>query len=160
MTQSDDDETGIYKPKHALSNLVQTQPLSPSTQHLTDSDSDNDSFETEIRRLDIGKPTTNATVQKLVQPSIGSGYKVIGPEEISSPASEGSSWTSPVEPATNKTIYRLVQEQPLVSTKLSESTWDDSRPLSPEAKPTVSHSKDFDDFSGSASTKKTNGTDR
>lgn len=156
LTQSDEDETGIFKPKPALSNLIQTQPLSPSTQNLTDSDSDNDSFETEIRRLDIDKTAGTAAVHKLVQPVIGTGYRVIGPEEISSPVSEGSSWTSPVEATTNNTLRKLVQEQPLVSRKISESTWDDSRPLSAEAKSAASQLKDADD----ASTRKMNDTNQ
>ena len=160
LTQSDEDETGIYKPKLGLSNLIQTQPLSPSTQNLTDSDSDNDSFETEIRRLDIDKTAGTGVVHKLVQPVIGTGYKVIGPEEMSSPVSEGSSWTSPVEAATNNTLRKLVHEQPLVSQKVSESTWDDSRPLSSEAKSAASQLKDSEDASSSASTKKMNDTNQ
>jgi hypothetical protein len=130
--QSDDEDTDKIKPKKALSTLMQTQPFSPPTQHLSASESDNDSFETEIRKLDAPKPSP---IQTLVNKQIGSGYHVIGPSEAQSPLSEDSSWTSslPVnkQSTASKGITTLVQQQPLHS---NESTWDDSRPLSADLK--------------------------
>ena len=53
--------TGVYKPKPVPVTLQKSS---------TDSESDNDSFRTEIRRLDTEKPMAT-----------GSGYKVIGPTD-------------------------------------------------------------------------------
>lgn len=120
---SDDDETGKYKPTTSVVNLHSTQAFAPPAESSSDDDDDEDSFETEIRRIDTDKPLTNAT---------GPGYKVIGPSDVLSQVSEASTWTtSPVRAtSTNKVLQTLVNQNPLLSKKSSESTWDDSRPLS------------------------------
>lgn len=132
-TSVSDDDTSISKPKQSTSNLQKTQPFTPSTHNLTSSESDVDSVETEIRRLDTKKPTNQTTIESLVNKQIGNGYKVIGLAQVNSPISEDSSWTtSPVpfnEPLETKGIQSLVQKP-----KSDESTWDDSRPLSVDLK--------------------------
>ncbi|CAF1517476.1 unnamed protein product [Adineta ricciae] len=127
--QSDDEES-VPKPKSAISALQKTLPFSPTASYGAHSDSEEDSVETEIRKLDLQKASANgSTVQALVNKSIGNGYKVIGVSEVHSALSDDSSWTpSPApltkEPAT-KGVASLVQ-------KVDDSTWDDSRPLSVE----------------------------
>ncbi|CAF1186000.1 unnamed protein product [Adineta ricciae] len=127
--QSDDEES-VSKPKSAISALQKTLPFSPTTNYRAHSDSEEDSVETEIRKLDLQKPSANgSTVQTLVNKSIGNGYKVIGPSEVHSALSDDSSWTPSPAPITKepttKGVASLVQ-------KIDDSTWDDSRPLSVE----------------------------
>lgn len=127
--QSDDEET-VPKPKSAISTLQKTLPFSPTTNYKAHSDSEEDSVETEIRKLDLQKVSASgSTVQKLVNKSIGNGYKVIGVSEAHSALSDDSSWTPSPAPntkePTTKGIASLVQ-------KVDDSTWDDSRPLSVE----------------------------
>jgi len=133
-TSASDDNTNVPKRKHVSSNLQKTQPFLPSTNNLTSSDSDNNSVETEIRRLDLQKPSNEKGLENLVNKQIGNSYKVIGLSKVQSPLSEDSSWTtSPVPPfnkeSTTKGIQNLVQQP-----KSDESTWDDSRPLSADLK--------------------------
>lgn len=141
-TSVSDDQTSISKPKKPTSNLQKTQPFSPSTQNLTSSsDTDDNSVETEIRKLDIKKPTNETTVDNLVNKQISNGYKVIGLTNVHSPLSDDSSWTtSPVpfnEELPSKGVHNLVQKP-----KTDESTWDDSRPLSADLK-TSKYSNDL-----------------
>lgn len=116
VTQSDDEDITISKPKAPEVNLQSTQPFPAA-----ESDSDNESFETEIRRMDDEKHSTGAT-----------GYKVIGPhDQVSQKSEPSSSWTSPVKAtSTSKVIQTLVTEAPLFIPRDDESPWDDSRPMS------------------------------
>ena len=88
-------------------------------------------------------------IQNLVNPQIGNSYQVIPPTPIAtvqSPVSEDSSWTTSSvtgnQQPTAKEISSLVQQQPLLTKKPSEPTWDDdSRPLSADLKRTSFNSK-------------------
>jgi hypothetical protein len=126
-TSASDDDLSASKQKPISSNLQKTKPLSPSTNNLTSSDSDDNSVETKIRKLDIQKPSNEIIVENLVNKQITNNYKVIGL------SSEDSSWTtSPVpidKELPTKGIHSLVQQK-----KTDESTWDDSRPLSADLK--------------------------
>jgi len=127
-TSASDDDLSAFKQKPISSNLQKTKPLSPSTNNLTSSDSDDNSVETKIRKLDIQKPSNEIIVENLVNKQITNNYKVIGL------SSEDSSWTttSPVpidKELPTKGIHNLVQQK-----KTDESTWDDSRPLSVDLK--------------------------
>jgi hypothetical protein len=148
-----DEDFDARKPKSALSTLQKTLPFAPSTNYGIDRDSDDDSPETEIRKLDTHKPVVGSTVQALVNKQVGNGYKVVGVNEVQSPVSDESSWTTsaPVhkEPI-NRGVQNLIQKpdesswttsallhkeptnrgvQNLIQ-KPDDSTWDDSRPLS------------------------------
>ena len=127
-TSPSEDDISISKPKPGPSILQKTQSFTPSN-YLPESDSDMNSFETEIRRLDVKKPST---VENPVNKNIGSGYKVIGISEVQSPLSEDSSWTTSVpinKQPTSKGVANLIQKP-----KTDASTWDDSRPLSADLK--------------------------
>jgi hypothetical protein len=132
-TSPSDDDTNVSKPKSVLSNLQKTLTFAPATNYRTSSISDDDSIETEIRKLDVQKPTAGSAIEKLVNKQIGTGYKVIGLSDVQSPVNEDSSWTtSPVpdnKESNTKGIHHLVQKQ-----NIDESTWDDSRPLSSDLK--------------------------
>lgn len=132
-TSPSDDDTNVSKPKSVLSNLQKTLTFAPATNYRTSSISDDDSIETEIRKLDVQKPTAGSAIEKLVNKQIGTGYKVIGLSDVQSPVNEDSSWTtSPVpdnKESNTKGIHHLVQKQ-----NIDESTWDDSRPLSADLK--------------------------
>lgn len=140
-TSVSDDDTTISKPIPTTSNLQKTKVLSPSTANLTSSDTDDNSVDTKIRKVDIKKPANGTTtVQNLVNKPTGNGYKVIGLSEAQSPADDDSTWTTtPVpfnEQVPNKGIQNLVHKP-----KTDDSTWDDSRPASTDKK----QQKDSDD---------------
>jgi hypothetical protein len=130
-----------------------------STTHekFHDSNSDEDSIEAAVQNFNTQKASSG--IQNLVNQQIGSSYKI--PQQTSiqntqSLISEDSSWTNSSaamhKESTTKGIHSLVQQQPLISKKPSETTWDDSRPLSADLKrssirPThqmSSHSDDSD----------------
>ena len=123
---SDDDLTISNSKKPSTTIPTKAQPSSASVIHLTSSDSDDaDSVETEIRKLDIQKPS-NGT----------SANKVIGISKVQSPISDESSWTtSPVpfhEQLPPQGVQNLVHR-----IKSDESTWDDdSRPLATDVSKT------------------------
>jgi hypothetical protein len=115
----DDDDTNISKSKHPSTKLHKTQPFSASVINLSSSDTDDNSVDTKIRKVDIQKPTNDTGVNK-----------AIGLSKAQSPTSDESSWTtSPVpfnEELPTKGIQNLVKK-----IKSDDSTWDDdSRPLS------------------------------
>jgi hypothetical protein len=126
-TSPSEDDVSVLKPK-VPSILQKTQPFVPSTNYLTESDSENDSVETEIRRLDTKKPTA---VANTVNKNTGTGYKVVGLSKVQSPLSDDSSWTTTPVPFNKETTKKV--EKP----KTDESTWDDSRPLSADIKKSV-----------------------
>jgi hypothetical protein len=128
-TSLSDDDATISKPKRVPSNLQRAQPFSPSTNDLTSSDTDNNSVETEIRKLDIQKPS----IENLVNKQISNGYKVIGLPEAQSPLSDDSSWTTSLVPFNKESTTKGTQNL-VLKPKIDESTWDDSRPLSADLK--------------------------
>ncbi|CAF1411512.1 unnamed protein product [Adineta steineri] len=123
ISQSDDDDdNSVPKVKSALSTLQKTLPFSPSINRSSHINSDDDdSIETEMRKFDSKKPTTNATTQNLVNKQIGNGYKVIGLSEVHSPVSEDSSWTASPAPI-NKETTTAKGVQNLVH-HIDESSW-------------------------------------
>jgi hypothetical protein len=157
-TQSDDDNTGVYRTKTATTNFSKIQPSSslngttmftttPLNQNLDDSKSDEDSIEIAVQKLNTQKAASG--IQNLVNKQIGNGYKLPQQTPIlnaQSPMNEDSSWTTSSatlnKESTTKGIHSLVQQQPLLSKKPSEPTWDDSRPLSADLKRTSILSKD------------------
>ncbi len=87
--------------------------------NLTSSDSDDNSVETKIRKVDAQKPSIETNTNKPIELS-----------KVQSPRSDDSSWTtSPIpfnEQLPPKGVQNLVQK-----VKSDDSTWDDdSRPLS------------------------------
>ncbi|CAF1562232.1 unnamed protein product [Rotaria sp. Silwood1] len=130
---SEDDNINTSKPQHTSNILQKTLPFSPSKDDLTDSNSDNNSVNTEIRNFDINK----TVIQNLVNTKIGNGYRVIGPTKTQSPISDDSSWTTTSvkmnkESTINtKGITNLVQQ-----IKKDESTWDNSHSLTTNLKQT------------------------
>ena len=134
-TSPSDDDATILKPKPMTHVLQKTLPFSTSRNELTDSESDNSSVETEIRKDEL-KSSNESTVQKLINEQIGNRYKVIRPSEIPSPINEESSWTSSsvkkYQPSTTKTIENLV-----LRPQVDDSTWSDSRSLKNDIKHSI-----------------------
>jgi hypothetical protein len=150
-TQSDDEDTGIYRTKQASTNFHQAHSslngttmftTTPINQHLNDSKSDDDdSIEAAIQNLNTQK--VNSGIQSLVNKQIGEGYKVT--PSAQSPRSEESSWTTSSVTANKESVTKgvssLIHQQPLLSKKSSVSTWDDSRPLSADLQRTITKPK-------------------
>lgn len=107
-TSTSDDDFSEDKPNKTVTNLVTTQPFAPPADISSSSDSENNSVSTEIRKIDTSnkKPTTNT-------------YQVIGINEVQSPRSEDSSWTTSPVP--------FAQPLPPTTTKDDDSTWNDSK---------------------------------
>lgn len=124
---SDDDDATISKSKEVPKTLQKPLAISTSIIGVSSSDTDDDdSFDTEIRRLDLDKPSSSKGIENLVNKAIGGGYKVVGVSEVQSPVSEDSSWSTSLvpfnQPAPAKPVETVVQAD--------DSTWDDdSRPL-------------------------------
>ena len=161
-TQSDDEDTGVFKPKLMANSNQQGQPFanlngtsmfvpaSPGTHRGADrSDDEDDSIEMAIRKSST-QPASNGVHNAAAQ-STGFDYKVaqstIAPA-LHSPIGDESSWsTSSVTANTQsptKGISALISQQPLVEKKSNASTWDDSRPLSEDLKQNASSSDESD----------------
>ena len=165
-TSQSDDDTGVYniKPPQTQqlpslngTTMFTTMPTPIITNHrnFDDSKSDDDSIEAALKQ-NLNKPNPSNGTQNLVNKQIGNGYKFSQPPSIpnpQSPLSDESSWTQSSSVTINKGIQALVQQQPLLTKKSSEHTWDDSRPLSADLKRTSiisnsqqsTHSDDTDD---------------
>ena len=124
---SDDDDATISKSKEVPKTLQKPLAISTSIIGVSSSDTDDDnSVDTEIRRLDLDKPSPSKGIENLVNKSMGSGYKVVGVAEIQSPVSEDSSWSTSLVPFNQPVPAKPVE--PVI--QADDSTWDDdSRPL-------------------------------
>jgi len=164
-TQSDEDETGLFRTRTPPDDFAKPQNLSslngtamftttptPTNEKFHPSDSDEDSIEMAVQKLNSQKASSG--IQNLINQQIGNSYKVSQPTSFpnaQSPLSEESSWTTSSaglnKQSTTKGISSLVQQQPLLSKKSTEPTWDDSRPLSADLKRTsiISSSSDGSD---------------
>jgi hypothetical protein len=141
-TQSDDDDTGIYRIKPPLTNYPNQDKApalngtamfttTPTKYSVNDSKSeDEDSIEAAVQKFNTQK--ASGGVQNLVNQQIGKNFII--PQQSSipdlqSPRSEASSWSTSSVTA-NKGINSLVQQQPILAKKTNDTSWDDSRPLS------------------------------
>ncbi|CAF4582573.1 unnamed protein product [Rotaria sp. Silwood1] len=144
-SQSDDDGHHIkssYRPIIAstsppkLSTLNNTKgfAITHSNEKINSSDTEDDSIEAAVRAHNTQKPSFG--IQNLVNQQIANNLKTSQLTPISnvqSPISEDYLYTaSSIGAKKDSTtgINALFQNNPLLSKKTSESTWDDSRPLS------------------------------
>ncbi len=156
-TQSDDDDTGVYRTNVPPPTFPKPQPLNgtamftttPTKDDSDDSKSDEDSIEAAVQKLNTQKAA--AGIENLVNKQIGNTYKL--PQQISipnvqSPLSEDSSWTASSstlnKESTTKVVHPLVLQPPLLSKKSTEPSWDDSRPLSADLKRSTNISNNQD----------------
>ncbi|CAF1082984.1 unnamed protein product [Adineta ricciae] len=157
VTQSDDDDTGVYRPKSASASLPKQQPflsLSGTSMFITaqkeendeDSRSDEDSIEAAIRKQTAQNPSNG--IQNLVTQQIGNKFPAF-PAQSSipispPPLSDDSSWSTDSvkqsNPSATKGLSSLIQQQPLHQQQMTESNLDDSRPLSADLKQQSTHS--------------------
>ncbi|CAF3426834.1 unnamed protein product [Rotaria socialis] len=116
-------------------------------QKPADSESDEDSIEATVRRLNAQKASLG--IQNLVNQSITPIHKTPQPQIsiVQSPVSEDYLWSTSSKTSNKeqqpKGIDALAHNQPLLNKKSNEPTWDDSRPLSAdfERKPTKQKSQ-------------------
>lgn len=153
-TQSDDDETGRYRTAIPLSSIPNPQTLNNSAMFTTtttttmatrinnqsdDSESDEDSIEAAVQKLNTQKAAGG--IKNVLNKQIGNSFQISQTPPKSntqSPLSEDSSWTASSatlnKDSATKGVQSLIQQQPLLTKKPSEPTWDDSRPLSADLK--------------------------
>ncbi|CAF0904207.1 unnamed protein product [Rotaria sordida] len=167
LSHSDDDDNNvgnIYRTKTASTNFPKPPTLNHtsgftttrSNEQLNNTDSDEDSIEAAVRQINTQKSSFG--IQNLVNQQIGNNFKTsqqIPISNVQAPITEDYLYTtssigSNNEPTT-KGISNLVQHQPLLSKKTSESTWDDSRPLSADLERNSIKSKTHTAFSSSDS---------
>ena len=139
-----------------------TTTASPTKQQLDDSRSEEDSIEAAVQKFYKKSPSEGiqGLVNRQMAPNPASHPSVsVLHSVVQSPVADDSAWsTSSVggnQAAPNKAINALINQQPLLSKKPSESTWDDSRPLSADLKGDSFRSK----RSSSASSSSTRGDD-
>ncbi|UJR36318.1 hypothetical protein I4U23_029046 [Adineta vaga] len=170
QSDDDDDDTGIYRPKSASATFPKQQSFptlngtsmfitTPKAADLDESRSDEDSIEAAVLQQSTQKPLN--TLQNSVNPKIGNNLATIPPPQSSIPfsppsVSDESSWSTDSVSQNKRTttkIDSLIQQQPLHNEKMTESTLDDSRPLSADLKrrsinsksPSSTSSDDSDD---------------
>ena len=152
--QSDDDDTDMYRSRTPPTNFSKPHPLptlngtsmftttttTPTKQTFDETTSDEDSIEAAVQRLNTQKAAGG--IQNIVNKQVGNTFQLPSQTtipSIRSPVSEESSWsTASVTPgkkvSSTKGVQSLIQQQPLLTKKSSEPTWDDSRPLSADLK--------------------------
>lgn len=136
-TSTSEDSKIIPKPKPTSDILHKTLPFSPTKEVSTDSASDSDSVDTEIRTSTKHKPLNQTTIQNT---KVGSGYKIIGATDAPTPVSEDSSWTTASQ-RMNKGIENLV-----VKPKSDESTWTDTQMMTSNNLKQSKHSDDLSNY--------------
>ena len=116
-----------------------TTTASPAKEKLNDSRSEEDSIEAAVQNF-YRKPASDGIqnlVNRQVAPNV-SNHPSAPKVTVQSPVADDSSWSTSSMGANyaapNKAISTLINQQPLLSKKPSESTWDDSRPLSADLK--------------------------
>lgn len=132
---SDDEDATLSKSKEPPKSLPKPLTLSTSIINVSSSDTDDDnSVDTEIRKLDLDKSLPSKGIENLVNKSVGGGYKVVGISEVQSPVSEDSSWSTSLVPFNQSAPAKPAQ----TIVQADDSTWDDdSRPLSTHLSPRV-----------------------